>query len=168
MRRWGEAGNLLHVTSRKHVQVWTDGSCETQTGDGGWAYLLRHNSHELAEAGHETATTNNRMELTAAVKALASLTEACDVTLTTDSQYLKKAFTEGWLTRWLRNGWRTASREPVKNQDLWQELLVLTERHQVKWSWTRGHSGHLENETVDKLALNARKEQRPFKSRSSN
>ncbi len=154
------------MTSRKRIQAWTDGSCETQTGDGGWAYLLRHNGHELSEAGHETGTTNNRMELTAAVKALASLTEACDVTLTTDSQYLKKAFTEGWLTRWLRNGWQTAGREPVKNQDLWQELLVLTERHHVEWRWTRGHSGHSENETVDKLALDARKRQQPFKSRS--
>jgi len=108
-------------------------------------------------SGHETGTTNNRMELTAAVRALEALREPCRVTITTDSQYLKKAFTDGWLDNWQKNGWKTASRQPVRNRDLWEQLLRLTAEHDVSWSWTRGHSGHRENEIVDRLALEARK-----------
>jgi ribonuclease HI len=147
-------------TVRKQVVATTDGSCETQTGEGGWAYHLTFGSHQRTASGYEAATTNNRMELTAAVRALEALTEACDVTIVTDSQYLKKAFTDGWLANWQRNGWRTASKQPVKNQDLWQRLLELTGVHRVRWTWTKGHAGHARNEQVDELALQARRERR--------
>ncbi|HKI58671.1 MAG TPA: ribonuclease HI [Trueperaceae bacterium] len=144
----------------KHVTAYTDGSCETQTGDGGWAYLLVYDRARKRASGFEAGTTNNRMELTAAVRALKALREPCRVTIVTDSQYLKKAFTDGWLDSWQRNGWRTAGRKPVKNQDLWRELLELEGRHRVEWSWTRGHAGHPENEEVDALALAARRRRR--------
>ena len=146
--------------SRKRVSVHTDGSCDTQSGDGGWAYLLDYNGFERAASGFEPATTNNRMELTAAVRALEALTEPCDVTIVTDSQYLQKAFTAGWLATWQRNGWRTANRQPVKNRDLWERLLRLASAHRVTWRWTRGHAGHQANERVDGLALRARRERR--------
>ena len=142
---------------KKHVLVYTDGSCDTTSGDGGWAYLLRYSGKTKEAAGFAAETTNNRMELTAAVKALQALNEACQVTLTTDSQYLKKAFTEGWLDNWQRNGWKTASRQPVKNKDLWLKLLELASHHDLDWTWTKGHAGHPENERVDTLALRARK-----------
>ena len=141
----------------KRVHVYTDGSCNTQAGDGGWAYLLVCGEARKKATGFEADTTNNRMELTAAVKALAALKEPCQVTLTTDSQYLKRAFTDGWLENWQRNGWRTAAKKPVKNKDLWLELLTLSARHELTWAWTRGHVGHAENELVDDLALQARK-----------
>lgn len=147
-------------TRRKHVTVHTDGSCETQTGDGGWAYLLDYRGKQRSASGFEADTTNNRMELTAAVRALEALTEPCTVEIVTDSQYLKKAFTDGWLVTWQGNGWRTASRQSVKNRDLWERLLELTGTHQVTWRWTRGHAGHDENERVDGLALRARRERR--------
>ena len=142
---------------KRSVTVYTDGSCDTTSGRGGWAYLLEHAGRSKTASGFEAGTTNNRMELTAAVRALAALTEPCLVTLVTDSEYLKKAFTDGWLRKWQANGWRTASRQPVKNQDLWLELLEQTARHEVKWSWTRGHAGHPQNEEVDRLALQARR-----------
>jgi len=144
----------------KSVQAWTDGSCDTASGHGGWAYLLRYGEHETKASGYEAGTTNNRMELTAAVKALEVLTEPCHVRLVTDSQYLKKAFTDGWLANWQRNGWRTASKAPVKNRDLWEQLLELEKRHEVEWAWTKGHAGHSENETVDRMALAARRTRR--------
>lgn len=141
----------------RHVTIFTDGSCETRSGDGGWAYLIRFGNSERHVSGFHADTTNNRMELTAAVEALSVLTEPCHVKLVTDSQYLKKAFTAGWLANWQRNGWKTAGRQPVKNRDLWESLLELTASHEVEWSWTRGHAGHRENELVDSLALAARK-----------
>jgi ribonuclease HI len=141
----------------KHVTVFTDGSCDTGSGRGGWAYLLKHGSRSRQASGFEADTTNNRMELTAAVKALEALTQRCSIRIVTDSEYLKKAFTDGWLTRWQANGWRTAGRQSVKNQDLWQRLLELESRHEVTWSWTKGHAGHEENELVDTLALTARR-----------
>jgi len=144
----------------KRVTAYTDGSCETRTGDGGWAYLLLFNGARKRASGYEAGTTNNRMELTAAVRALQALHERCQVTLVTDSQYLKKAFSDGWLDAWQRNGWRTAGRKPVKNQDLWRELLSLEQRHRVTWAWTRGHAGQAENEEVDALALAARRRRR--------
>jgi len=150
---------------RRHVTIHTDGSCDTGSGDGGWAYLLEHRGARKRASGYEPNTTNNRMELTAAVRALEALTEPCDVTLVTDSEYLKKAFTDGWLGRWQKNGWRTASRQPVKNRDLWEELLALERVHDVRWSWTRGHDGHPENEEVDKMALEARKQRHGARSR---
>ena len=144
----------------KHVVATTDGSCETRTGDGGWAYRLAYGDRVRTASGYEAATTNNRMELTAAVRALEALREPCRVSLVTDSQYLKRAFTDGWLDTWQRNGWRTADRHSVKNQDLWRRLLELTAMHQVAWAWTRGHAGHAHNEEVDSLALRARRERR--------
>lgn len=146
--------------SRPQVTVYTDGSCDTTSGRGGWAYLLDHDGHRKQASGFEAGTTNNRMELTAAVRALEALTKPCEVRIVTDSEYLKRAFTDGWLEKWQRNGWRTASRQPVKNQDLWQRLLELTAVHDVTWTWTRGHAGHEENEIVDRLALKARREGR--------
>lgn len=139
------------------MTIYTDGSCDTGTGRGGWAYLLEHGGRTKTASGFEAGTTNNRMELTAAVRALEALKEPCEVTLVTDSEYLKKAFTDGWLDKWQANGWRTAARQPVKNQDLWLELLEQTARHDVTWSWTRGHAGHPQNEEVDRLALQARR-----------
>lgn len=141
----------------KHVRIYTDGSCDTATGAGGWGYLLDYQGKRRQASGSEANTTNNRMELTAAVKALEALKEPCRVTLVTDSEYLKKAFTEGWLDRWQRNGWRTADRQPVKNQDLWLKLLALTGVHDVDWEWTRGHAADADNLLVDKLALAARR-----------
>jgi ribonuclease HI len=142
---------------RKHLTAYTDGSCNTQTGDGGWAFRLIYGNSSKEAAGFEAGTTNNRMELTAAVRALEALKEPCRITLTTDSEYLRKAFTDGWLETWQKNGWKTANRSPVKNQDLWRRLLELTAKHAVEWRWTKGHAGHLENERVDKLALAARR-----------
>lgn len=147
-------------TPRKHVTAHTDGSCDTQSGDGGWAYLLEYAGHERVASGYEAGTTNNRMELTAAVRSLEALTEPCEVTIVTDSQYLQKAFGDGWLERWQRNGWRTAGKQPVKNRDLWERLLELSGRHRVHWRWTRGHAGHAANERVDGLALAARRQRR--------
>jgi ribonuclease HI len=144
----------------KHVYIYTDGSCDTTTGDGGWAYLLVYGNSKKEASAFEANTTNNRMELTAAVRALEALKEPCEVTLTTDSQYLRKAFTEGWLTKWQRNGWKTSGKESVKNQDLWEELLRSSKKHTLQWQWTQGHAGHPENERVDKLALMARKKQK--------
>ena len=147
------------ISRTKHVRVFTDGSCDTASGEGGWSYLLRYGDAEKTASGYEPGTTNNRMELTAAVRALEALRTPCLVTMTTDSQYLKRAFTDGWLQNWQRNGWRTANRQPVKNKDLWLELLTLTKVHTVLWEWTKGHAGHEENERVDTLALEARRRQ---------
>lgn len=145
---------------RKRVTIHTDGSCETQTGEGGWAFLLSFGDVRRRVSGFESGTTNNRMELTAAVRALEALNEPCHVELVTDSQYLKKAFSDDWLGKWQRNGWRTASKQPVKNKDLWLKLLELTAVHQVDWRWTRGHAGQESNEAVDTLALAARRNKR--------
>lgn len=144
----------------KKVQCFTDGSCETRTREGGWGYLLVFGERRKAESGYEADTTNNRMELTAAVRALQALTEPCQVEILTDSQYLKRAFTDRWLENWQGNGWRTAAKKPVKNKDLWLELLKQGERHELSWLWTKGHAGHPENEWVDTLALKARKTRR--------
>lgn len=153
-----EAGSADAVSGRrKQVEVFTDGSCDTVSGRGGWGYLLRYGERQKTASGFEPNTTNNRMELTAAVVALEALTEPCHVTLITDSQYLKKAFTEGWLENWRCNGWKTASKGPVKNKDLWLRLLELSAPHELHWRWTKGHAGHPENELVDALALRARR-----------
>ncbi len=138
------------------VEVFTDGSADDKRR-GGWAALLRYNNHEKLISGAEPNTTNNRMELTAAVMALRALKKPCEVHLYTDSQYLKKAFTDGWLEKWQQNGWKTAARKPVKNKDLWLQLLKETERHRVHWRWTKGHAGHRGNELVDKEAQRQRR-----------
>lgn len=145
------------MSAIKKVDLYTDGSCDTGTRRGGWAYLLVYNGVRKQAAGFEADTTNNRMELSAAVKGLERLKESCHVTLTTDSQYLRRAFTDGWLTTWQRNGWQTSAKKPVKNKDLWLELLALAEVHELSWEWIKGHAGHTENELVDSLALKARK-----------
>ncbi len=136
------------------VEIFTDGSCRGNPGPGGWAALLRHGERERVISGAESSTTNNRMELMAAIQALESLKKPCRVTLTTDSQYVRQGITS-WLAKWKANGWRTASKQPVKNQDLWMRLDEATTRHRVDWRWVKGHSGHAENERVDRAANEA-------------
>jgi len=135
----------------KKVEIFTDGACKGNPGPGGWGALLRFNGREKGLHGGEALTTNNRMELRAAIEALAALKEPCEVTLTTDSEYVRRGITE-WLAQWKKRGWRTAAREPVKNADLWQQLDEQRQRHVVHWHWVRGHSGHRENEMADALA----------------
>jgi ribonuclease HI len=133
------------------VEIFTDGACLGNPGPGGWAALLRWRGVEKLLAGGEAATTNNRMELLAASMALESLKRDCEVVLTTDSQYVRQGI-ETWVQKWRANGWRTADRQPVKNRDLWQRLVDASGRHRVRWEWVRGHSGHPENERVDRAA----------------
>jgi len=140
--------------SATHVEIFTDGACLGNPGPGGWAALLRYKTSERTLSGGETDTTNNRMELMAAICALEALLRATSVRLTTDSQYVMQGI-QTWVPRWQANGWRTADRKPVKNQDLWQRLAAAVAPHKVLWQWTRGHSGHAENEKVDKLAREA-------------
>ena len=133
------------------VQIYTDGACKGNPGPGGWGALLRWGEHEKELFGGEARTTNNRMELTAVIRALAALERPMRVELHTDSQYVQKGITE-WLPGWKRRGWRTADRKPVKNEDLWRELEAQVARHDVRWHWVRGHAGHPENERADALA----------------
>ncbi|MEM9601909.1 MAG: ribonuclease HI [Pseudomonadota bacterium] len=133
------------------VEIFTDGACRGNPGPGGWGAVLRSAGQERELYGGEAQTTNNRMELTAAINALTTLTRPCDVVLTTDSQYVRKGITE-WLGGWKRNGWRTAARKPVKNAELWQALDEAASRHTVDWRWVKGHAGHPENERADALA----------------
>jgi ribonuclease HI len=140
--------------SQDCVEVWTDGACSGNPGPGGWGALLRFRGVEKELSGGERDTTNNRMELMAAIRALESLKRPCRVHLTTDSNYVRQGITE-WLPRWQKNGWKTAARKPVKNADLWQRLDAAASPHDVRWSWVRGHSGHPENERADGLATAA-------------
>jgi len=133
------------------VEIFTDGACRGNPGPGGWAALLRTGDKEREISGGEAHTTNNRMELRAAIEALNALKRPCLVELHSDSQYVRDGITK-WIHGWQRNGWRTADRKPVKNADLWQELLDAEARHEVKWHWVKGHSGHPENDRVDALA----------------
>lgn len=135
----------------KQIEIFTDGACRGNPGPGGWGALLRYGEHQREIYGGEKLTTNNRMELTAALRALESLREPCVVDLTTDSQYVRKGITE-WLPNWKRRNWQTADRKPVKNADLWQALEQAVSRHQIRWHWVKGHSGHPENELADLLA----------------
>ena len=135
----------------KSVEIFTDGACRGNPGPGGWGALLRFNGSEKQLFGGERDTTNNRMELNAAIEALKALKEPCTVALTTDSQYVRKGITE-WIAGWKRKGWKTANRKPVKNIDLWQALDEQAQRHQIEWHWVKGHSGHRENEIADQLA----------------
>ena len=135
------------------VQAFTDGSCIGNPGPGGWAVLLRWQGEEKLFSGGEAHTTNNRMELQAVIEALKALKrDGLKVEISTDSQYVMKAFTEGWLDNWLARGWKTASKSEVKNKDLWIELLELSKKQQIQWVWVKGHSGHRENEIVDEEA----------------
>jgi ribonuclease HI len=135
----------------KEIDIFTDGACRGNPGPGGWGVLLRYNGREKELCGGEPATTNNRMELTAAIQALAALTAPCHVKLYTDSVYVKDGITK-WLAGWRVRGWRKANRKPVKNQDLWLQLAELVEAHEIEWHWIKGHSGHVENERADALA----------------
>jgi ribonuclease HI len=136
---------------RKLVEIHTDGACLGNPGPGGWAALLRHGGVERELAGGEANTTNNRMELLAAIMALEALKAPCDVELSTDSQYVQKGIGE-WLPNWIRRGWKTAGGGAVKNQDLWLRLQAASAPHRVRWHWVKGHAGHVENERVDRLA----------------
>jgi ribonuclease HI len=142
----------------KKVHLITDGSCLGNPGRGGWAAILRYNSHTKEMFGSEPDTTNNRMELTAPLRALAALKESCEVEITTDSQYLKNGI-ETWIANWKRNGWKTASKKPVQNQDLWVELDQQVQRHRVTWAWTKGHADHEDNNRCDELARLAAEQQ---------
>jgi ribonuclease HI len=135
----------------KELEIFTDGACRGNPGPGGWGALLRYDGNEKTIYGGEGETTNNRMELTAAIEALAALKQPSKVALTTDSQYVRQGITS-WLENWKKRGWKTASKKPVKNVDLWQRLEEEAGRHQVEWLWVKGHSGHRENEIADQLA----------------
>jgi len=140
----------------KQVDIFTDGACKGNPGPGGWGVLLRMGEHEKEMSGGEPDTTNNRMEMTAAIRALNALIEPCEVTLHTDSKYVIDGITK-WVHGWKKKGWINASKQPVRNADLWHDLIEASGRHKVEWQWVRGHNGHVENERVDKLASDAAK-----------
>ncbi len=133
------------------VEIFTDGACKGNPGPGGWAAMLRMGRHEKELSGGERDTTNNRMELTAAIRALEALVEPCTVTLHSDSKYVLDGITR-WVHGWQKNGWKNASKQPVRNADLWHELIAAAKPHKVAWKWVKGHSGHSENDRVDALA----------------
>jgi ribonuclease HI len=143
----------------KNVKIITDGSCLGNPGRGGWACILRYNEHTTEIYGCAPQTTNNRMELTAAIEGLKALKEPCEVEVITDSEYLKNGITT-WLANWKRNNWMTSLKKPVVNQDLWEELDELAAGHQATWSWTKGHASHADNNRCDELATMAAREQR--------
>ena len=138
----------------KQVQIFTDGACKGNPGPGGWGVLLRMGAHEKELSGSEADTTNNRMELTAAIEGLKALIEPCSVDLYSDSKYVLDGMTK-WVEGWQRRGWVNASKKPVRNADLWHELIDISAQHQVEWHWVKGHSGHPENERADRLASDA-------------
>lgn len=138
----------------KTLHISTDGGCRGNPGIGGWGAILQYGNSEKELYGYEEDTTNNRMELMAAIRALESLTRSCSIVLTTDSQYVRKGITE-WMESWKKRGWKTAAKKPVKNKDLWQRLDEATKIHQIKWEWIKGHSGHEGNERADELANKA-------------
>lgn len=135
----------------KTIVIFTDGACRGNPGIGGWGAILRYGDNEKEIYGAEENTTNNRMELMAAIKSLEHLKPRCDVSLTTDSQYVRKGITE-WIVNWKKNGWKNSRKKQVKNSDLWQMLDNLSQQHNVKWYWVKGHSGHPDNEKADQLA----------------
>lgn len=137
------------------IELYTDGACSGNPGPGGWGCVLVAGKHTRRMSGFEPDTTNNRMELTAVIRGLSALLRPSEVLVTTDSQYVKNAFTEGWLDGWQAKGWKTRSGGPVKNQDLWMELCKLRRIHALSWQWVEGHSGHVQNEQCDALARNA-------------
>ncbi|MFH0937837.1 MAG: ribonuclease HI [Planctomycetota bacterium] len=141
---------------RPRVTIFSDGGSSPNPGSGAWAAILRYKDHEKEISGGERNTTNNRMELTAVIRALELLKTPSDVTVVTDSEYLANAFRQKWIDKWKRNGWRTFKKEPVKNQDLWIILDHLIAQHRVNWEWCRGHSGHPENERCDALVAQTR------------
>lgn len=141
------------------VVIYTDGGCRGNPGPGGWGAILRFGEHEKEIFGFDAETTNNRMELTAAIRALEVLKRPCDIDLTTDSQYLRQGIT-GWMDGWKKRGWKTAAKKPVKNKDLWQQLDEAVQPHSINWHWIKGHSGHAGNERADELANLAMNERR--------
>lgn len=140
---------------KKHVELFTDGACSGNPGKGGWGAVLRYGQSERELSGGEKSTTNNRMELTAVIMGLKALREPCHVTLTTDSKYVSDGLSKGWARSWQKNGWRKADKRPALNPDLWEELLRLTDIHDVDIVWVKGHAGHPENERCDRLAVKA-------------
>lgn len=143
----------------KRISIWTDGACSGNPGPGGWGALLRADGHEKELCGGAENTTNNRMELQAAIEALNALKQPSEVELYTDSQYVKGGMT-GWIVGWKKNGWRTSAKKPVKNEELWRALDEAVSRHKINWHWVKGHAGHTENERADELA---RSGMEPFK-----
>lgn len=143
----------------KSVQLITDGACLGNPGPGGWAYILRFNEHAREMSGSEPHTTNNRMELTAVIQGLRAIKEPCKVEVITDSEYVKNGITT-WIHNWKRNGWKTAAKKPVVNQDLWMDLDHETKTHYIRWTWTKGHADHADNNRCDELATQAAREQR--------
>ena len=141
------------MNCKKSVELFTDGACSGNPGPGGWGAILRYKGAEKELSGGEESTTNNRMELTAAIEGLSALKEPCQVTLYSDSKYLVDAITKGWAVGWRSRGWRKADKQPALNVDLWQRLLDLLEQHEVTFVWVKGHAGHPENERCDRLAV---------------
>ena len=139
--------------TKKRIEIYTDGACSGNPGPGGWGAILRFQGKEKELSGGQPSTTNNQMELQAAIEALKALKEPCVVDLYTDSQYLRQGITQ-WIHNWKRNGWKTSDKKPVKNQELWTELDALVQTHSINWHWLKGHAGHPENERCDELARN--------------
>ena len=142
------------MTDLPHVEIFTDGACKGNPGPGGWGAVMRSGATEKEISGGEAQTTNNRMEMTAAIEALNALKRPCQVTIYTDSKYVMDGITK-WVFGWQKNGWKTADRKPVKNAELWQALLAAAAPHKVSWQWVKGHAGHPENERADQLACAA-------------
>ena len=142
------------MTELQHVEIATDGACKGNPGPGGWGVVIRHGSREKELAGGEPLTTNNRMELTAAIEGLNALKRPCRVTLSTDSRYVMDGLTK-WIHGWRKNGWRTSDKKPVKNAELWQALIEASAPHRIEWVWVKGHAGHPDNERADRLASDA-------------
>lgn len=149
-------GKYVSEKARQKVTIFCDGGCKPNPGAGAWAAILRCGKIEKELTGGESETTNNRMELTAVTRALEALKFPCDVLIVTDSEYLANAFRQGWIVKWKKNGWKTSTKQPVKNKELWEELDELISKHHVTWEWTRGHAGHAENERCDELATETR------------
>ena len=149
----------------KYVEIFTDGACSGNPGPGGWGAILRYGNREKELSGGESNTTNNKMELTAAIKALSALKEPCRVRLTTDSKYVCDGMNLGWARSWRKNGWKKADKKPAQNIELWEELLRLDDYHEITFVWVRGHNGHKENERCDALAVDYYKR---FKEKKSN
>ena len=137
----------------KKIEIFTDGACSGNPGPGGWGCILRYGNAEKELSGGEADTTNNRMELTAAIEGLKALKEKCEVTLYTDSQYVANGINKGWARTWQKNGWIKSDKKPAQNRELWEELITLIDRHDVTVVWVKGHSGHPENERCDRLAV---------------
>ena len=148
------------MTELPHVEIATDGACKGNPGPGGWGAIIRMGAREKELSGGEAQTTNNRMELTAAIRALNALTRPCRVTLSTDSRYVMDGLTK-WIKGWQRNGWKTADKKPVKNADLWQQLIDAAQPHRIAWVWVKGHAGHPDNERADALASDAARHAAP-------